>query len=126
MQDFDVILLWSSICDDPMEQAFTMRLNHVPGDGHLTKARNVTPFGIKGQDSLLAKRRVHIAFLDNWKQDDRHVYQVTERFWALFVEGQGGQLLRFTQDLLEIFQRVKSNVPHPNMTTKSKLTTNWK
>ncbi len=112
MQDSDVILLGSPIYDDPKEQAFTMRLNHVPGDGHLTKARSVTPFGIRGQDSLLAKRRVHIAFLDNWKQDDRHAYQV-ERFWALFVEGQGGQLSSFTHDLPALFQRVKSNAPSP-------------
>jgi hypothetical protein len=121
MQDFDVILLGSPIYDDPKEQAFTMRLNHVPGDGHLTKARSVTPFGIKGQDSLLAKRRVHIAFLDNWKQDDRHAYQV-ERFWALFVEGQGGQLSSFTHDLPALFQRVKSNAPSPKHDYKVEIT----
>ena len=112
MQDSDVILLGSPIYDDPKEQAFTMRLNHVPGDGHLTKTRSVTPFGIRGQDSLLAKRRVHIAFLDNWKQDDHHSYYV-ERFWTLFVEGQGGQLSSFTHDLPTLFQRVKSNTASP-------------
>ncbi len=121
MQDSDVILLGSPIYDDPKEQAFTMRLNHVPGDGHLAKARSVTPFGIKGQDSLLAKRRVHIAFLDNWKQDDRHAYQV-ERFWALFVEGQGGQLSSFTHDLPALFQRVKSNAPSPKHDYKVEIT----
>lgn len=121
MQDSDVILLGSPIYDDPKEQAFTMRLNHVPGDGHLTKARSVTPFGIRGQDSLLAKRRVHIAFLDNWKQDDRHAYQV-ERFWALFVEGQGGQLSSFTHDLPALFQRVKSNAPSPKHDYKVEIT----
>lgn len=111
IQDADVILLGSPIYDDPKEQAFTMRLNHVPGDGHLTKARSATPYGIKGQESLLAKRRVHLGFPDDrWKQDDHHSYFV-QRFWTLFVEGQGGQLSSFTHDLPTLFQRVKSNVP---------------
>jgi hypothetical protein len=112
MQDSDVILLGSPLYDDPKDQPFSMRPNHIPGDGHLTKARNVTPYGIKGQDSLLAKRRVHIAFLDNWKQDDHHSYFV-QRFWTLFVEGQGGQLSSFTHDLPTLFQRVKSNAASP-------------
>ncbi len=112
IQDADVILLGSPIYDDPKEKLFTMRLNHVPGDGHLTKARSVTPYGIKGQESLLAKRRVHLAFLDDWKQDDHHAYFV-QRFWTLFVEGQGGQLSSFTHDLPTLFHRVKSNAPSP-------------
>ncbi|HNP84059.1 MAG TPA: hypothetical protein PKN47_21540 [Nitrospira sp.] len=112
MQDSDVILLGSPLYDDPKDQPFSMRPNHIPGDGHLMKARNVTPYGIKGQDSLLAKRRVHIAFLDNWQQDDHHSYFV-QRFWTLFVEGQGGQLSSFTHDLPTLFQRVKSNAASP-------------
>jgi hypothetical protein len=112
MQDSDVILLGSPLYDDPKDQPFSMRPNHIPGDGHLTKARSVTPYGIKGQDSLLAKRLVHIAFLDNWQQDDHHSYFV-QRFWTLFVEGQGGQLSSFTHDLPALFQRVKSNAPSP-------------
>lgn len=111
VQDSDVILLGSPIYDDPKEKAFTMRLNHVPGDGHLTKARSVTPYGIKGQESLLAKRRIHLAYHDEiWKQDDHHQYFV-QRFWTLFVEGQGGQLASFTHDLPALFQRVKSHAP---------------
>lgn len=113
MQDADVILLGSPLYDDPKDKPFTMRPNHIPGDGHLTKARSVTPYGIKGQDSVLAKRRVHLAFPDgNWRQDDHHEYFV-RRFWTLFVEGQGGQLSTFTNDLPTLFQRVKSNAPSP-------------
>lgn len=121
MQDSDVILLGSPLYDDPKDQPFSMRPNHIPGDGHLTKARNVTPYGIKGQDSLLAKRRVHIAFLDNWKQDDHHSYFV-QRFWTLFVEGQGGQLSSFTHDLPTLFQRVKSNAASPKHDYKVEAT----
>jgi hypothetical protein len=121
MQDSDVILLGSPLYDDPKDQPFSMRPNHIPGDGHLTKARSVTPYGIKGQDSLLAKRRVHIAFLDNWQQDDHHSYFV-QRFWTLFVEGQGGQLSSFTHDLPALFQRVKSNAASPKHDYKVEAT----
>jgi hypothetical protein len=121
MQDSDVILLGSPLYDDPKDQPFSMRPNHIPGDGHLTKARSVTPYGIKGQDSLLAKRRVHIAFLDNWQQDDHHSYFV-QRFWTLFVEGQGGQLSSFTHDLPTLFQRVKSNAASPKHDYKVEAT----
>jgi len=111
MQDSDVIILGSPIYDDPKDKAFTMRPNHFPGDGHLTKARSETPYGIKGQDSLLTKRRVHLAFPDEeWKQDDHHSYYV-ERFWTLFIERQGGQLSSFTHDLPSVFLRIKSNAP---------------
>lgn len=122
MQDSDLIILGSPIYDDPNEKAFTMRQNHVPGDGHLTKARSVTPYGTKGDNSLLIKRRVHLAFPDeSWKQDDHHVYYV-ERFWGLFVGLQGGQLSTFTSDLPTLFQRLKGNAPLPKPNYKLEAT----
>lgn len=112
-QESDLILLGSPIYDDPTDQGFTMRNNHIPGDGHLSKTRSVTPYGIKGQDSLLAKRRVHVGFLDDsWKQGDQHAFFV-HRFYTLFIEGQGGQLSTFTHDLPTLFQRIKTNAPSP-------------
>lgn len=112
-QESDLILLGSPIYDDPKDQGFTMRNNHIPGDGHLTKTRSVTPYGIKGQDSLLAKRRIHVGVLDDsWKQSDQHTFLV-HRFWTLFIEGQGGQLSTFTHDLPTLFQRIKANAPSP-------------
>lgn len=113
VQDSDVILLGSPLYDDPQEKAFTMRLNHVPGDGHLTKARSLTPYGIKGQETLLAKRRVHLAFPgENWKPSDQQLYYI-QRFWTLFVEGQGGQLPSFTHDVPSLFLKIKSNASAP-------------
>lgn len=110
-QNSDVILLGSPLYDDPKDKPFSMRPNHIPGDGHLTKTRSVTPYGIKGQDVLLAKRRIHLAFPDDsWKQDDHHSYYV-HRFWTLFCEAQSGQLATFTSDLPTLFQRIKANTP---------------
>mgnify|MGYP001361140210 CR=1 FL=1 len=113
MQDSDLIILGSPIYDDPNDQAFSMRQNHIPGDGHLTKTRSVTPYGIRGDNALLAKRRVHLLYPDEtWKQDDHHAYFV-HRFWTLFIESQGGQLSSFTNDIPTLFQRLKSNAPPP-------------
>lgn len=112
-QESDLILMGNPLYDDPKDQGFTMRHSHIPGDGHLTKTRSVSPFGIKGQDSLLAKRRVHMGFLDDsWKQGDQHSFFV-HRFYTLFIEGQGGQLSTFTHDLPTLFQRIKTNAPSP-------------
>ncbi|MCA9469986.1 MAG: hypothetical protein KC643_31695, partial [Nitrospira sp.] len=97
----------------PKEQDFTMRQNHIPGDGHLTHSRKATPYGIKGQATLLTKRRVHVGFPDErWKRDDHHAYFV-HRFWTLFIEGQGGTLSTFTSDLPTLFQRVAAQAPSP-------------
>lgn len=112
-QPSDLILLGSPIYDDPKEKGFTMTRNHIPGDGHFIHSRSNTPYGIKGQASLLSKRRVHLGYSDeSWKQDDHHGYFV-HRFWTLFVEGQGGALSTFTSDLPTLFQRVKDQAASP-------------
>ena len=114
----DLILLGSPLYDDPKEQDFSMRQHHIPGDGHLTHSRRATPYGIKGQATLLTKRRVHIGFPnDSWKLDDHHAFYV-RRFWTLFIEGQAGLLSTFTSDLSTLFQRVKTRAPSPSMTMK--------
>lgn len=112
-KDSDLILLGSPLYDDPKERDFTMRRNFIPGDGHLTRTRSTTPYGIKGQESLLANRRVHLAFPDEtWKTGENYGY-VVHRFWTLAIEGQGGQLVTFSNDLPTVFQRVKANAPSP-------------
>ena len=114
--DSDLLLFGSPLYDDPKEQGFTMRNHHIPGDGHLSKARSVTPYGIKGQDGLLANLRVHVYFSDErWKQDDHHAFYV-QRFWTLFIEGQGGRLSTFTSDLPTLFGRVTAHAPSPKHT----------
>ncbi len=121
-QDSDVILLGSPLYDDPKDKIFTMSKYRIPGDGHLTNNRSNTPYGIKGQTSLLTKRTVHLAFPnEDWRQGDQHGYFV-QRFWTLFIEGQGGQLSTFTRDLPTMFQRVKAKAPTPKHDYKPELT----
>ncbi|MDR4468472.1 MAG: hypothetical protein MRJ68_09265 [Nitrospira sp.] len=121
-QESDIMLLGSPIYDDPSEKQFSMRRNYIPGDGHLRKSRATTPYGIKGQDALLAKHRVHLGYPDErWKHGDHHVYHVL-RFWTLYIEGQGGKLVTFTGDMTTLFERVKSKAPAPQHTYKAETT----
>ncbi len=109
----DLILLGSPIYDDPNEKLFNMSGYLIPGDGHLIHARNATPYGIKGQESLLSKWRVHLGFSNrNWQRDENHGFHV-QRLWTLHVEKQGGALVSFTNDLPTLFHRVQSRALSP-------------
>jgi hypothetical protein len=117
-----LILLGSPLFDDPAEQGFSMRHGRIPGDGHLMNERAKSPYGIKGQETLLAKWHVHLGFPDeSWKQDDHHAFYV-QRFWTLHVEGQGGQLSTFTSDLPTLFERVRTNAAAPTHQFKAERT----
>ena len=121
-QESDIMLLGSPIYDDPGEKQFSMRRNYIPGDGHLRKSRATTPYGIKGHETLLAKRRVHLGYPDErWKHGDHHVFHVL-RFWTLYIEGQGGKLVTFTGDMSTLFERIKSKAPAPQHTYKAEAT----
>lgn len=106
-----VVLLGSPIYDDPAERAFSMNQGRIPGDGHFAHGRADTPYGIKGQEALLAQRNIHLAFGDDsWRRDDHHGHYV-QRFWTLYIEGQGGKLVTFTGDLPTLWQRVRVHTP---------------
>lgn len=108
-----VVLLGSPLFDDPAERGFSMGQGRIPGDGHLTHGRAQTPYGIKGQETLLAQWNIHLAFPDeSWRRDDHHGYYV-QRFWTLHIEGQGGKLATFTGDLPTLWQRVQSHASPP-------------
>lgn len=108
-----LILLGSPLFDDPAEQGFSMRHGRIPGDGHLTSERARTPYGTKGQETVLTQWRVHLGFPGwSWKRDDHHAFYV-QRFWTLYVERQGGQLVSFTNDMPTLFERVRTNAAAP-------------
>lgn len=108
-----VVLLGSPLFDDPAEHGFSMSQGRIPGDGHLTHGRAQTPYGIKGQENLLAQWNIHLGFPDeSWRRNDHHGYYV-QRFWTLHIEGQGGKLATFTGDLPTLWQRVQSHASPP-------------
>lgn len=106
-----VVLLGSPLYDDPAERAFSMNPVRIPGDGHFVHGRADTPYGIKGQETLLAQRHIHLGFADeSWRRDDHHSHYV-QRFWTLYIEGQGGKLVTFTGDMPTLWQRVRAHTP---------------
>lgn len=116
-----LILLGSPLFDDPAEQGFSMRNGRIPGDGHLTSERARSPYGTKGQETVLSQWRVHLAFPGwSWKRDDHHAFYV-QRFWTLHIERQGGQLATFTNDTPTLFERVRTNAAAPPHQYKAEL-----
>lgn len=110
-ENAQVVLLGSPLYDDPAERAFSMNQGRIPGDGNFSHGRADTPYGIKGQEALLAQRNIHLAFGDeSWRRDDHHGHYV-QRFWTLYIEGQGGKLVTFTGDLPTLWQRVRAHTP---------------
>lgn len=111
--DMDVIVLGSPLYDDPAEPAFTMTGGRYPSDGHLSRTRGETVFGAAGSPALLNKLRVHIGYGSNRVfASDRHQYFV-ERFWTLFIDAQGGQLVSFAADLSTVLERVRKKATAP-------------
>lgn len=106
-----VVLLGSPLYDDPADRAFSMSQGRIPGDGHFIHSRAHSPYGIKGQESLLAQWSIHLGYPDDsWRRDDHHGYYV-QRFWTLFIEGQGSKIASFTGDLPTLWQRVRAHTP---------------
>ncbi len=110
----DVIVLGSPLYDDPKEPVFSMANGHFPSDGHLFASQSKTPFGAAGHPDLFKNLHVHIGYgNEQVRHNDRHGYFV-ERFWALYVEQQGGKLASFVGDLPTLFRRIKHNVTPAN------------
>lgn len=108
----DVVLLGSPLYEDET-LAFSMAEGYFPGDGHLFAGRDKTPFGAAGTDGLLKGVRVHIGFdAENGFRDDRHRYFV-KRFWTLYIERQGGELVTYTVDMPSLFRRVQGHAQAP-------------
>lgn len=107
------VLVWGNpLYSVPEEPQFSMKVGHIPNDGHLLHSRKDTPFGTKGRDKLLANVQVHLGTGDHWRLNDQHGYLV-QRFWTLYLERQGGALASFTSDTATLFRRVKDQAPAP-------------
>ena len=120
----NLILMGSQKYDDPSQKGFSMARGHVPGDGHLQVSVGQSPFGMSGNPELLKNIRVHWGFPGSDRPQDNSQYFI-KRFWTLFIERQGGQLVTFTGDLPTLFDRVRSGARAPKhdyvLTSTTKL-----
>ena len=113
MGETEIIILGSPLFDDPLEPSFSMAKGIYPSDGHLKHGRDKTPFGIVGNIDVLNNMRIHMAYGDEYKAiSDQRDFQIN-RFWTLYIETQGGQLISFVGDLKTLFKRVKRSMNAP-------------
>ena len=109
----DVVVLASPVVHDPAQAVFSMTGLRFPADGHLFADLGKTPYSAN-HAGLFKHFRVHIGYQGDVLSNEQYHYFV-RRFWTLFVEKQGGQLVSFVGDLPTLFRRIKSNaapVPH--------------
>jgi hypothetical protein len=91
-----VLLLGSPLYQDAKEPDFSMVDGYFPSDGHLQAPRERSVFGLR--EATTPPLVVHwVYFGDPWVSE-LHKEKVT-RFWTLYLERRGGQLVTFSGDL---------------------------
>lgn len=126
IQDTDVILLGSPLYDDPKEKAFTMRLNHVPGDGHLTKARSLTPMASKGRNRCWRSAGFILPSLMIGGSKTITTCISSNVFGRCLSKHREGSSQASRTTYPRCFSGSNPTPPHPSMTIKLSLRTNSK
>jgi len=101
----DVVIVGSPVFHDPAMEAFSMRGNRFPGEGHLTVTRRLSPFGARGSEALLKDVRVHWATMKP-PEDSRLRFEL-QRFYSLYTQALGGELASYDRSLERVFQNAK-------------------
>ena len=100
-----IVLIGSPIYRNLAEPSFSMTDGRYPSDGHLKCTLTESVYGVVQRQGRLNRTAVHwvIPNLAVW-QNELHGQAVT-RFWALFVQAQGGKLVTVSADLPRVLQR---------------------
>ncbi|MEP3247774.1 MAG: hypothetical protein ABJN40_07390 [Sneathiella sp.] len=107
----DLIILGSPVLDDPQAPSLSMRNGRVPNDGHLAARLSESLYATKGTSGSLSGYDVYFGTTgEAWKVSQAHDYYL-RRFWSLSVEGHGGNLAFFGDDLETLFGRAGKDVP---------------
>jgi hypothetical protein len=107
-----LVLVGSTIYDDPSEPAFSMKDGYYPSDAHLAVARQESVFGLKDGANRLEGVVVHWASVGAQYQDDGNRAAV-ERWWSLFCQTQGCILASCDSAAATVFQRFKTGSRTP-------------
>ena len=93
-----VLLIGSPLYQDHKEPDFSMVDGYFPSDGHLLATREKSVYGLSRlQDPPYPFVVDWVYFGDPWPSD---LYrEKISRFWALYLEGRGGELRTFEADL---------------------------
>ena len=93
-----LLLLGSPLYEDAKEPAFSMIEGYFPSDGHLQASRERSIFGLDEDAEKTRPFLVQWAYFGDPWINDLHREKVT-RFWTLYLEKRGAQLLTFSADL---------------------------
>lgn len=110
--DRDVIVMASPVYDHPAQPQWSMTGGRFPGDGNIFASRSRSPYAAADTPTLLDGFRVHIAYDESVgeMEIDEYAFRV-QRYFTLFIEAQGGQLVSFTTDPGIALERAQFNAP---------------
>lgn len=107
----DLIILGSPVFDESKSPSLSMRNGRVPNDGHVGAHQSRSLFGTKGLTGSLKGYDVYFGDPSGqWSVSTQHSYQM-ERFISLLIEGHGGSLAYFDDDLKTLFSRAGQDQP---------------
>jgi len=94
----NLLLIGSPLYQDAKEPAFSMVDGFFPSDGHLQARREQSVYGCNTEHTAARPLTVHwVYFGDPWVSE---LYkEKINRFWALYLERRGAQLVTFCGDL---------------------------
>jgi hypothetical protein len=106
-----VMLIGSPLYLDPKEPGFSMVNGYFPSDGHLLGSRQQSVFGLKARNGALKDLVIHQAWFGDPWVTELHQEKVN-RFWTLYLKGQGARLATFCGDLPTVFNAVRAGTHH--------------
>jgi hypothetical protein len=92
---------------DHKEPAFSMVDGYFPSDGHLLANKDKSVFGLRDRAASLPGVSVYFGYFGDPWVSELHEEKV-ERFWTLYLQGQGSRLAAFTGDLTTLFNAARS------------------
>lgn len=108
-----IVLLASPICLVPDESTFSMSQKRYPSDGHLARNRSDSIYGIAGQGSSLTNSAVFWVYPTEAVWVSPRHRDCVERWWSLYVAGQGGVLAGFGADAPQMLRAATNTNPRP-------------
>ncbi len=105
-----VVVLGSPLYLDEKEPSFSMIDGYYPSDGHLLAGREQSVFGLKARGRPLEGVAVHFGWFGNPWLNEAHQERV-DRFWTLYLKGQGARLATFCGDLPTVLNTVRGGAP---------------
>ena len=107
-----VVVLGSPLYLDPKEPGFSMVDGLFPSDAHLNASRDRSVFGLKTRVGALNGFVVHYGYFGDPWVSEAHQDKVN-RFWTLYLKGQGAGLATFCGDLATVFSAVRNSSDTP-------------